>query len=84
MKKSFSQLSRATQRKHLKELVKQALSRYGILDAEIRYVTDLNNAVFRIISGMDCGYSTLHQRGLGNVDYEAVFGRFIGQPTRDF
>jgi len=51
MTKSFVQLSRVTQRKYLKELAKQALSRYGIWDAEIRYITDLNNVVFRIVSG---------------------------------
>ena len=44
----FAQLSRSSQRKRLKELGKRALTAYGIDDADFRFCSDTENAVFRV------------------------------------
>lgn len=44
----FDEVTRATQRKRLRQLAAMTLQRYGIEDAKLRFISDSANTVFRV------------------------------------
>ena len=66
--KKFTDLSRLTQRKKLKELGKAALARYNIKNSDLRFISDTSNVIFRV--------DTPNQRYVLRIDPEPIQPNF--------